>query len=183
VSRSGRKRRVFGSLSHRADFLTSLLSSPLLSTPVMRFGLYALTNPRAKIQDLESPIRLLRGVSRLGLEGSAPVPPELLPMGARVLAQGYLNRVSMPLVGDWLLPNWMGEQSDPSSSIFVPRSVTNLMINQTMRNWTALGLPGARHHVESIVDRWGLLTPVPGGPSLDWWVQVDDSSERVMAPG
>ena len=28
-------------------------------------------------------------------------------MGARVLAQGYLNRVAMPLLGDWLLPRWM----------------------------------------------------------------------------
>jgi hypothetical protein len=149
----------------------------------MRFGLYALTNPRAKIQDLESPIRLLRGVSRLGLAGASPVPPELLPMGARVLAQGYINRVSMPLVSDWLLPNWMHAQSDPASPTFVPRSVSNLMVNQTERSWTALGLPGRRHQVESMVDGWGLLTPVPGGPSLDWWVAVDGSSSSMMAPG
>ncbi len=56
------------------------------------------------------------------------------------------------------------------------------MANQTARNWTALGIPGADHPVESIVDRWGLLTPVPGGPSLDWWVEVEGSDTGRMAP-
>src|SRR4051794_5609452 len=113
------------------------------------------------------PLRLVDAISRLGKDGAAPVPPELLPMGARVLAQGYLNRVSLPLLQGWLLPRWMREQSDPSSPYFIPRSVHNLMVNQTRRNWTALGLPGAEHTKESLVDSWGLLTPVPGGPSLD----------------
>jgi hypothetical protein len=104
-----------------------------------------------------------------------------LPAGARVLAQGYLNRFSMPMLGDWLLPKWMREQSDPACDWFVPRSVTNVMVNQTRRNWTALGIPGAGHPVESIVDRWGLLTPIPGGPSLDWWVRVDGVDGGWMA--
>ncbi len=125
--------------------------------------------------------RLLRAASRLGVPGSLPAPPELLPAGARVLAQGYLNRFALPLLGGWMLPRWMKEQIDPESDWFVPRSVTNLMANQTRRNWTALGLPGREHPIESIVDRWGLLTPVPGGPSLDWWVQVDDGKEGRMA--
>jgi len=103
-------------------------------------------------------------------------------MGARVLAQGYLNRFSMPVLNGWLLPRWMREQSEPTSPTFTPRSVLNLMANQTARNWTALGIPGADHHVESIVDRWGLLTPVPGGPSLDWWVEVEGSGMGRMAP-
>lgn len=112
-----------------------------------------------------------------------PMPPQLLPAAARVLAQGYLNRFSMPLLREWLLPPWMHRQSDPSSPLFTPRSVANLMLNQTTRNWTALGIPGHDHPVESIVDRWGLLTPVPGGPSLDWWVEVDGGDGGVMAPG
>src|SRR5262249_18683562 len=124
---------------------------------------------------------LLRATSRLGVPGAIPGPPDLLPAGARVLAQGYLNRFSMPMLGDWLLPKWMREQSDPSCAWFVPRSVTNVMVNQTRRNWTALGIPGAGHPVESIVDRWGLLTPVPGGPSLDWWVRVDGVDGGWMA--
>ncbi|MEO8289230.1 MAG: hypothetical protein ABI670_22715 [Chloroflexota bacterium] len=125
--------------------------------------------------------RLLRAASRLGVPGSLPGPPELLPAGARVLAQGYLNRFSMPLLNDWLLPRWMREQSDPACPWFVPRSVTNIMVNQTRRNWTALGIPGAGHPIESLVDRWGLLTPVPGGPSLDWWVDVDGEEGNWMA--
>ncbi|MEO6456834.1 MAG: hypothetical protein ABIO92_00960 [Chloroflexia bacterium] len=125
--------------------------------------------------------RLLRAASRLGVPGAIPGPPQLLPMSARVLAQGYLNRFAMPLLNDWLLPSWMREQSDPRSPMFTPRSVFNLMVNQTARNWTALGLPGAGHPVESTVDRWGLLTPVPGGPSLDWWVEVEGGNLGVMA--
>jgi hypothetical protein len=125
--------------------------------------------------------RLLRAAGRLGVPGALPAPPQLLPAGARVLAQGYLNRFAVPLLRGWLLPRWMDEQSDPDCDWFVPRSVTNLMVNQTRRNWTALGVPGVGHPVESLVDRWGLVTPVPGGPSLDWWVQVD--GQDVMAPG
>ena len=125
--------------------------------------------------------RLLRAASRLGVPGAIPAPPQLLPMGARVLAQGYLNRFAMPLLNGWLLPPWMREQSDPQSPMFTPRSVFNLMVNQTARNWTALGLPGANHPVESTVDRWGLLIPIPGGPSLDWWVEVEGGNLGLMA--
>lgn len=125
--------------------------------------------------------RLLRAASRLGVPGSLPAPPELLPAGARVLAQGYLNRFSLPLLREWLLPNWMREQIDPDCDWFTPRSVNNLMNNQTRRNWTALGLPGSEHKVEAVVDRWGLLTASPGGPSLDWWVEVDGGEAGKMA--
>jgi hypothetical protein len=151
--------------------------------PLWHLGLHALSNRGSRLQDFESPFRLMRALSDLGAEGSLPAPPELVPMGARVLAQGYLNRVAMPLLRDWLLPRWMRRQSDPSSPLFVPRSVSNLMLNQTERSWTALGIPGADHPVESLVDRWGLLTPVPSGPSLDWWVEVDGVPGGPMAAG
>ena len=126
--------------------------------------------------------RLLRATSRLGVPGALPGPPQLLPAMSRVLAQGYLNRFSMPLLRDWLLPAWMRWQSDPASPLFTPRSVVNLMVNQTARNWTALGIPGRDHPVESLVDGWGLLTPVPGGPSLDWWVDVEGGNGGTMSP-
>lgn len=126
--------------------------------------------------------RLLRATSRLGVPGALPGPPQLLPASARVLAQGYLNRFAMPLLREWLLPAWMRQQSDPSSPLFTPRSVVNLMVNQTARNWTALGIPGHDHPVESLVDKWGLLTPVPGGPSFDWWVDVEGAA-GTMSPG
>ncbi len=158
------------------------MKPPDLTRPVLRFGLNAVTNPNAKIQSLVSPFRLLRAVSRVGAKGAAPVPYELLPMGARVLAQGYVNRVAITRLDGWLLPPWMRRQSDPASPLFVPRSVSNLMLNQTERSWTALGFPGAAHPVESIVDRYGLLTHIPGGPSLDWWAWVEGSDEGFMAP-
>lgn len=106
----------------------------------------------------------------------------MLPATTRVLAQGYLNRFSMPLLREWLLPPWMRRQSDPASPLFTPRSVVNLMVNQTARNWTALGIPGRDHPVESLVDGWGLLTPVPGGPSFDWWVDVEGGVGGTMSP-
>ena len=86
---------------------------------LLRFASNELTHPRSRVRNRDIALRLLRAVSRLGAEGALPVPPELLPMGARVLAQGYLNRVAMPLLDGWLLPRWMREQSDPSSPVFV----------------------------------------------------------------
>lgn len=136
---------------------------------------YARRNPKLAL-------RLLRATSRLGVPGAIPAPPELLPLGARVLAQGYLNRFALPLLNGWLLPTWMRRQTDPASPLFVPRSVHNLMINQTERNWTALGIPGQTHPIESIVDKHGLLTPVPGGPSLDWWVRIEKMGAKHVAP-
>ncbi|HEX8597740.1 MAG TPA: hypothetical protein VF952_04410 [Chloroflexia bacterium] len=130
---------------------------------------------------LKRAFRLLRATSKLGVPGALPGPPQLLPAGARVLAQGYLNRFSMPLLREWLLPPWMRWQSDPSSPLFTPRSVVNLMVNQTARNWTALGIPGSDHPAESLVDKWGLLTPVPGGPSFDWWVDVEGGTGGTMS--
>ncbi|HUP28117.1 MAG TPA: hypothetical protein VM409_06750 [Chloroflexia bacterium] len=139
------------------------------------------SGPRSGTRNSRLAFRLMRAASRLGVPGAIPGPPQLLPMGARVVAQGYLNRFAMPLLNGWLLPAWMREQTDPASPLFVPRSVVNLMVNQTARNWTALGLPGSAHPVESIVDRRGLLTPVPGGPSLDWWVQVEGGNLGLMS--
>ncbi|MFL5734603.1 MAG: hypothetical protein ACJ78Q_15575 [Chloroflexia bacterium] len=151
-----------------------------LNVPLLRVGLKTVDYPGVRVRDFRPALRRLRAIPRLGAVGSVAVPPELMPMGARVLAQGYLNRVAMPLLNGWLLPRWMREQSDPSSRVFVPRSVHNVMVNQTARNWTALGLPGAEHPVESMVDGWGLLTPVPGGPSLDWWVEVEGSRQSAV---
>ena len=37
--------------------------------------------------------RLLRAASRLGVPGSLPAPPELLPAGARVLGAGVFEQV------------------------------------------------------------------------------------------
>jgi hypothetical protein len=130
---------------------------------------------------LRQAYRLLRATGRLGVPGALPGPPELLAASARVLAQGYLNRFSLPLLREWLLPRWMREQTNPTSPTFVPRSVINLMVNQTARNWTALGIPGGGHPVESTVDKYGLLTPVPGGPSWDWWVQFDGGAGTMAA--
>ena len=157
------------------------------SSPTLRSSLpRRLQTPSSKRQEAaRNPrlaLRLLRATSRLGAPGALAGPPELLPLGARVFAQGYLNRFSLLLLNGWLLPPWMREQTDPSSPTFVPRSVHNLMINQTRRNWTALGIPGAGHPVESIVDTHGLLTPIPGGPSLDWWVQIEAAGARHTAP-
>ncbi len=57
---------------------------------------------RSRVRELQpqmaQAVRLLRAAGRLGVPGALPGPPELLPMGARVLAQSYLNRFSMPML-------------------------------------------------------------------------------------
>src|SRR5436190_20614370 len=40
------------------------------------------------------------------------------------------------------------------------------------RNWTTVGNIGSTRR--AIVDQRGLVTPRPGGWSLDWWIGADD---------
>src|SRR3954451_17810369 len=113
--------------------------------------------------------RLWRAAQALGCP--APAPRDLLPLAARLAAQGYLNEQFCATHPDWLMPSWMRAQDDPAALGFRPRAHSLLNINLTERNWTAIGLPGYIH--EALVDPRGLITPVPGGPSLDCWMQAD----------
>ena len=69
-------------------------------------------------------------------------------------------------------PHWLHRQLDPSSPSFVPRVDRAFPANVTGRNWTTVGnLDSSRG---AVVDPAGLVTPTPGGWSLDWWIGADD---------
>ncbi|MDQ1515066.1 MAG: hypothetical protein QOE80_896 [Actinomycetota bacterium] len=73
---------------------------------------------------------------------------------------------------DWLWPFWAERQLDPESPAFVPGGELPALVNVTHRNWTLVGnLASPR---TGIVDPRGLVSPWPGGWSLDWWIGAED---------
>ncbi|MBI2703932.1 MAG: hypothetical protein HYX32_01380 [Actinobacteria bacterium] len=87
----------------------------------------------------------------------------------------------------WVLPFWLERQLDPKSPDFVPVPVSAMAhrpslalpggllaepVNITNRDWTQVGNLGSWRR--ATVDPRGLVTPVEGGWSLDWWVGADD---------
>jgi hypothetical protein len=68
----------------------------------------------------------------------------------------------------WVWPYWLEQQADTDPDP-VGRGPS---ANHTARNWTSLAnLASIR---TATVDERGLVTPWPGGWSLDWWVGADD---------
>src|SRR5690349_3669639 len=125
--------------------------------------------PAAGWPGLAAAVRLLRAAAALGRPASPPA--DLLPLAARLGAQGLLNAQFLAAHADWLVPVWMREQDDPAAPGFRPRAQSLLDINVTARNWTAIGQPG--QVAEAIVDPRGLITSRYGGPSLDCWMQAE----------
>lgn len=111
---------------------------------------------------------------RLGhsAETRFPFPRELIPIGARLVLRGWMNRQFFPSHRDWVLPYWAERQFDPQDPAFIAPAGFNLYaINQTHRNWTMIG--NLRREREAIVDPRGLVTPWFDGWSLDTWVVLD----------
>ncbi|HKH04469.1 MAG TPA: hypothetical protein VKA65_04850 [Acidimicrobiales bacterium] len=105
----------------------------------------------------------LRTSLRRRLAGESPGGPR--PAPARVAEPG----------GDRVWPYWLERQLDPHSPALVPAEGTDGSAgpaNVTARNWTAIG--NLDSPLAATVDPRGLVTPVPGGWSLDWWVGADD---------
>ena len=73
---------------------------------------------------------------------------------------------------DWLWPFWAERQLDPESPAFVARGDAPSVANVTQRNWTMVG--NLASPFSATVDPRGLVTPWPGGWSLDWWIGADD---------
>jgi hypothetical protein len=68
--------------------------------------------------------------------------------------------------GERLWPWWLERQLDPASPAFVAMpGETGTLPNVTGRSWTLLGTRAGRGL--AAVDPRGLVTPVPGGWSLD----------------
>jgi hypothetical protein len=77
----------------------------------------------------------------------------------------------MSLHDDRLFPWWLERQLDPSSPDAIPGP--GGFQNSTHRNWALLGTVGGPER--AAIDPRGLITPVSGGWSLDWWVGADDA--------
>ncbi|MCZ7585550.1 MAG: hypothetical protein M5R36_20635 [Deltaproteobacteria bacterium] len=110
---------------------------------------------------------MLDAVQALGQPAEPPFPPELVPVLMREGARGVLNAQFFQTNLDWVRPYWAVRQYDPDDPAFIPR-ISPIGLNQTHRNWTAIGNPGGT--IEPVVDPVGLVTPWFGGWSLDTWL-------------
>lgn len=78
------------------------------------------------------------------------------------------NGAAVERFPDWVWPYWMEQQFDPASPAFIPMLPYRAFSNVTCRNWTVFGPPDSG--LFGTVDPHGLLSPKPGGWSLDIWV-------------
>jgi hypothetical protein len=116
----------------------------------------------------EDILRHLSTFQRFGERFEITAPTEMLPVGARTLARALRTRAAPQIRPDWLWPYWMERQLDPTDRSFIPRGHLPFLTNVTHRNWTAVGNPGSAW--EAVVDPAGLVSTVPDGWSLDWWI-------------
>jgi hypothetical protein len=110
--------------------------------------------------------------------GRADVPDDV---GRRAAASGApdadrarLRRARAAARGGagWVWPHWLQRQLDPRSPAFLPGGDLPYLRNLTQLDWATLGNLDSSH--EATIDARGLVTPWPGGWSLDWWVGADD---------
>lgn len=82
-----------------------------------------------------------------------------------------------------MFPYWLERQVDPKSPDFrpitragpeglFPGDLGGEPVNDTCRVWTLVG--NLHSWRRALVDPRGLVTPVDGGWSLDWWIRADD---------
>jgi len=117
-----------------------------------------------------------KALKNLGNKAEVSVPPELLPMAAKMGLRGLLTQQAFQLMlRDFVLPFWAERQFRASDSGFIPRMAW-LAVNLSYRRWTALG--GAGHPDEAVVDPAGLLSPLRDMWSVDVWCEI--GSEMVV---
>jgi hypothetical protein len=93
-------------------------------------------------------------------------------VGRRAFAMPSVAGDVLDRTPGWLWPYWVERQLDPESPSYVPRAPGPFPVNVTHRNWTAIG--NLNSPWKAIVDPRGLVTPWPGGWSLDWWIGAED---------
>ncbi len=126
---------------------------------------------------IKGALRFLYALEKVGHPSEIAFPMELLPSGVKMHLRGFMNFHSVQINLDWVWPYWIEKQFDPKSRSFIPRAMNLTHVNQTHRNWTAIGVLGGK--VEPIVDPRGLLTPCFDGWSLDFWLHRNN---RLIAP-
>lgn len=126
---------------------------------------------------IKGALRFLYALEKLGHPSEVAFPMELFPSGVKMHLRGFMTFHSVQINLDWVWPYWIEQQFDPRSRSFIPRAMNLTHVNQTHRNWTAVGVLGGK--VEPIVDPRGLLTPWFDGWSLDFWLL---RKGRLIAP-
>lgn len=132
----------------------------------------------AKSHGFLDPIAIFSHIEKFSEPSEVAVPLELLRAGAVFHARGLVNNRVVQQNLDWVWPYWIERQFDPSDDAFIPRAFSLTHVNLTLRNWTAVGMPG--FDGLPIVDPRGLLTPFWDGWSLDTWIVT--TSGRSLIP-
>lgn len=109
---------------------------------------------------------MLRSAMKLGNPTKTEWPAETLPMNSRLFASGFWNFSFFQFNRKFLPPLWAEEQYNPESLSFLPRSHNPLSMNQTHRNWVAIGFPGRA--IEASVDMAGGVMIYPGSYSVEF---------------
>ncbi len=131
----------------------------------------------ARAEGFIDPIQLLSSMHRFAQPAEVDVPRELLRAGAVMQATGLINSRALQHNRDWIWPFWIERQFDPSSVSFVPRGFAFSLINQTHRNWTAVGIPGFQ--ATPVVDPRGLVMPFFNSWSIDCWLLNDSGAALI----
>ncbi len=114
----------------------------------------------------------LRSASAISSKGKVKYPTELLPLGARLYSQGFLNFMVLQTNLDWVLPYWACKQYDYKTPSFIPRALYPISLNASHRDWTMFGNLDSK--LEGIVDPRGLTTPWINSYSVDVWLKGAD---------
>jgi len=109
---------------------------------------------------------MIRSAMKLGNPTQTEWPSETLPMNSRIFASGFWNYSFFQFNRKFFPPFWAEEQYNPESPSFMPRSHNILSLNQTQRNWVAIGFPGRA--IEASIDMAGGIMVFPGSYTLEF---------------
>ena len=144
--------------------------------PVMSIKRFLLERIVSRLR-MKGALHFLYAMEKVGHSSEVAFPMEMLPSGVKMHLRGFMNFHSIQINLDWIWPYWIVRQFDPKSRSFIPRAMNLTHVNQTHRNWTAVGAIGGKR--EPIVDPRGLVTPWFDGWSLDFWLYRNG---RLIAP-
>ncbi|MCJ8498994.1 hypothetical protein [Desulfatitalea alkaliphila] len=115
-----------------------------------------------------NPLDILAKMRSFAQPSEIAEPIELLRAGILFHARGLINTRAIQHNLDWIWPFWVEKQFNPNDQSFIPRAFSFSHVNLTHRNWTSVGHPDLA--VYPIIDPRGLVTPIPDGWSLDFWI-------------
>jgi len=125
------------------------------------------------------PATVLARIRRFSQPSEVQEPIELLRAGIIFQARGLINTRAIQYNLDWVWPNWVERQFNPSDLSFIPRAFSATHVNLTQRNWSAVGQPNLPLY--PLIDPRGLFTPLYNGWSIDFWI-IPSCGEDPLLP-